>query len=85
MNIFRKNLNDFIMKIGYKYSSPFQSFTEWRMHCLEFFSNFLNKNLNSKDYTYFNLSKDDEQDLNKLQEIFVFVPVDKAAANYAII
>lgn len=84
-DIFRDNVHSFIKKMGYKYSLPFVSFDEWKFNILKYFNDFLHNNLNNDTYKYQSLNREDFKFIGNLQKIFVIVPVDKAANNYAFI
>lgn len=84
-NLFLENINKFILKLSYKHSFPIQAFFEWKHFVLKHFGDFLKQHLNNKNDIYQTFSKEDRKYLENFKQNFIFVPVDKAASNYAII
>lgn len=82
--IFLQDINVFLLKLSYNYNTPLQAFTEWKLKLIEYFENFLDLHLNKPEHVYFRLNKIDIAYLEDIKSKYIFVPVDKAANNYAI-
>ena len=88
-----KEINLFCLKVSYKYSYPFEGFTPWIANFIQEFKVKLKRQLRlikDKDgYNSFNDSnnffqKDINNEIKKLQDVFVITMADKAGNNFAI-
>lgn len=85
LSIFLVELNSFIISTSYRFSTPIQSFFEWKEAILANFKHFLDDFLNRSSHEYHFFNRELKSLIESLKVKYVFCPVDKAASNFAII
>lgn len=82
---FKGEINNFILIKSYKFNTSLEAFFEGKSQLLEHFKSFLKNYLNLDTCEYQIFNSDDVNFVKFLHNIFVIVPVNKAAYNYVII